>query len=360
MEQLAAILDPERFPYPFLDQVYFGNDVRTYLTAVIVLIGFYILFRFILFLILKSLRNQSKKTNTTLDDALVEVLEKSRWVAFLLIIIVYIDVAFQFLPQTEAIFDGVFNIVVVFAIVRVINFVIAYIAERIIRKKQEATEEFSIRFISKSCRALTWVFGGLFLISSFGYDISSLVAGLGIGGVAVALAVQSILSDLISSISIQLDKPFKVGDFIQVGPQMGTVKYIGLKTTRITSFEGEEIVMSNKQLTESTINNYGKLKRRRYRDTIGVEYGTSLAKMKKIPEAIKKIIDKVPDTTFDRAHFKNFGDSAKQFEVVYYVDSKEFVTHLDRRQEINLEIQKFFEKNKIEFAFPSRTVYLKK
>lgn len=337
-----------------------GNDLRTYVIAAIVLAGIFLFFKFLFLILFRRLEKYAKKTKTDIDDAVVLLIQKHRWLLFVVFALFYIELILE-LPETvETVIAGLFNITVVILVVRVANYWVDYTTEKHVKGKKNSAEQFSIRFIGKAIKILSWVFGVLFLISSFGYNISSLVAGLGIGGLAVALAVQNILGDLISCISIYLDKPFRVGDYIVIENQMGTVKSIGLKTTRITSLQGEEIVISNKRLTETDINNYGRMRKRRVVIPLGVTYGTPLVKMKKIPAQLKKIIDSVSDATFDRAHFKTFGDFSKTFELVFYVDSKDYYTYMNRLQEVNHKIQKHFEKSKIEFAFPTQTLYLKK
>lgn len=339
---------------------FLGNDLRTYAVALLVIIAVYIFFRFLFMLFFSRLEKYAKHTKTDIDDTVIAMIENNQWVVFLTISMIYIDVALKFTEYFEKIVHGAVNIVVVFLIIRVLSHWVGYTVAKLASKKTNAAEQFSVEIIGKSIKFLIWVFAILFLISSFGYNISSLIAGLGIGGLAIALAVQNILGDIISAVSIYLDKPFKVGDYIVVGTQMGTVKHIGLKTTRVTSLQGEEIVFSNKKLIESEINNFGKMKQRRVVIPIGVTYDTKLDKMKKVPMALQKIVKSVKDTTFDRAHFKTFADSSKIFELAFYVESKDYYTYLDRLQEVNLEIQKFFEEEKIEFAFPTQTVYLHK
>lgn len=337
-----------------------GNEVKTYVIAALVLAGIFVFFRFLFMIIFKRLENYAKHTKTDVDDAVVILLERNRWVVFLVLAFLYIDVALTLPEGVNEIIKAFFNITAVVLAVRVANYWVCYFTEKIALEKENTAEEFSVRFLAKAIKVLVWIFGILFLISSFGYNISSLIAGLGIGGLAVALAVQNILADLISCISIYLDKPFEVGDYIVVDTQMGTVKSIGIKTTRITSLQGEEIVMSNKRLTEVDINNYGKMKKRRVIILLGVVYKTPLTKMKAIPKNLKKIVESVDDTTFDRAHFKMFGPSSKDFELAFYVESKDYYTYMDRLEDVNLKIQQYFEKNKISFAFPTQTLYLKK
>ena len=192
-----------------------------------------------------------------------------------------------------------------------------------------------------------------------GIEITALVASLGIGGIAVALAIQNILSDIFASLTITLDKPFVLGDFIIVGDMMGAVENIGLKTTRIRSLSGEQLVFSNNDLLSSRIRNFKRMYQRRVPFKIGITFDTPLEKIRKIPPKIKEIIESLPDTRFDRAHFQAHGAHSLDFEIVYYVDGPDFNRYMDRQQAINLAIHEFFLEEGIEFAFPTQTIYLK-
>jgi small-conductance mechanosensitive channel len=184
------------------------------------------------------------------------------------------------------------------------------------------------------------------------------VAGLGIGGIAVALAIQNILGDLFASLSIALDKPFVIGDFIIVDQLLGTVEHIGLKTTRIRSLSGEQIVFSNADLLNSRIRNYKRMYERRVVFSIGVTYQTPYEKLASIGTTLKEIIESQPDVRFDRAHFREYADSSLNYEVVYYVKSPDYNRYMDIQQAINLEIYRRFQDGGIEFAYPTRTLYL--
>jgi small-conductance mechanosensitive channel len=191
-----------------------------------------------------------------------------------------------------------------------------------------------------------------------GVQITPLIASLGISGIAVALAVQNILSDLFASLSIVLDKPFVIEDFIIVDNFMGTVEHIGLKTTRLRSLSGEYLVFSNNDLLKSRIRNYTRMLERRVVFSIGVTYQTPLEKLKQIPPTIRKIIESQEAVRFDRAHFQGYGDFALKFEVVYYVLNPDYNRYMDIQQSINLAIFESFEKEGIDFAYPTQQLYI--
>lgn len=208
-------------------------------------------------------------------------------------------------------------------------------------------------------RVVVWVIAALVMLDNLGFNITTLMASLGIGGIAVALAVQNILGDIFSSVSIALDKPFVIGDFIIVDSYMGTVEYVGMKTTRLRSLGGEQIIFSNTELLKQRIRNYKRMQERRVLFEFGIAYETPLEDIERIPHMVKEIVDaNAPDTRFDRAHFKSYGDSALQFEVVYYVLDPDYNKHMDIQQRINLALLRRFREHGIGFAYPTRTLHL--
>ncbi|MBN2158949.1 MAG: mechanosensitive ion channel family protein [Spirochaetes bacterium] len=218
----------------------------------------------------------------------------------------------------------------------------------------------SVRGISTFINIIVWSIGAIFIIDNLGFNISAVVTGLGIGGVAIALASQTILHDLFNYFVIFFDQPFKIGDFIVIDNKMGTIEKIGIKTTRIKSLQGEEIVLSNTDLTNSRIHNYKKMEKRRVLMTIGVVYQTAAELIDAIPGVIREIVDKTEGVMFDRAHFKEYGDSGLIFEIVFYILSADYNYFMDKQHEINLEIFKKFSELKIDFAYPTSTLYIEK
>ena len=207
-------------------------------------------------------------------------------------------------------------------------------------------------------RVAVWSLALLLLFENLGFDVTALVAGLGIGGIAVALAAQSVLGDLFSSLAIVLDRPFEVGDFIVFGDQNGTVEKIGIKTTRIRSLSGEQIACSNTDLMNSRVHNFKRMIERRVLFVLGTTYDTPQDKLESIPGTVREVVEAQELARFDRAHFRSFGDSALEFEVVYWVLSPDYNTYMDVQQAINFAIFRAFGENGIEFAFPTRTLYV--
>ena len=228
-------------------------------------------------------------------------------------------------------------------------------------KTVSKVDDMLVPLIGKTIRITVLVVIILLVVEQISQeDIKSILAGLGIGGIALALAAQDTLKNFFGSLVIIADKPFEIGDFIVVGSNNGIVKKIGIKTTRIQTLQGEELIISNKELTESRIQNFGRMRERRIQFNFGVCYETPLEKLKKIPEIVKEIITNIEKTRLDRVHFKEFGDSALIFEVVYYVLSPDYSEYMDIQQKINFALKESFEKEKIEFAYPTQTIYLAK
>jgi small-conductance mechanosensitive channel len=207
-------------------------------------------------------------------------------------------------------------------------------------------------------RVSVWAVVFLLALDNLGINITALVAGLGVGGIAVALAAQNIISDLFASLSIVLDKPFVLGDFLVIGEFAGNVEKVGLKTTRVRSLSGEQLVFSNNDLLGSRIRNYGRMFERRIVFSIGVIYSTPQEKLEQIPRIVEDIIVKQESARFDRAHFQKFGDYSLNFEIVYYVESSDYRLYMDIQQAVNLEIFRRFADEGIEFAYPTQTLFV--
>ena len=215
----------------------------------------------------------------------------------------------------------------------------------------------AILFLLKAAIAMFALF---ILLDNIGIKVSALIAGLGVGGIAVALAAQAFLGDIFSFITILFDRPFEVGDFIVFGSESGIVEHVGIKTTRIRSIGGEQIVVSNTNLTNALVHNHKRMQQRRVALKLGVTYQTQKNELRDIPEILKDIIKSVKETQFDRAHFVSFGDSSLNFEIVYFVLNGDYNKYMDIQQEINYKIFDEFNKRKIDFAYPTQTLFVSK
>src|SRR6185369_11730513 len=217
----------------------------------------------------------------------------------------------------------------------------------------------ALELISFVARIAMWAIVLLLVLNHLGVNITALVAGLGVGGVAVALALQNVLGDLLASLAIVLDKPFVVGDTIAVGDVTGQVERVGIKTTRLRSVDGEQLVVANADLLKSRIHNFRQMTERRVLFGLGIAYETPQDKREAVPALLREIVLAQKGVRFDRAHFKGFGDSALLLEVVYYVLDRDYNVYMDAQQAINLEIGRRFRDEGIEFAYPTRTVFLR-
>ncbi|HKB78073.1 MAG TPA: mechanosensitive ion channel family protein [Thermoanaerobaculia bacterium] len=226
------------------------------------------------------------------------------------------------------------------------------------RTESDPSSVTTIRAFRFASVLALWCVAFLLVLSNLGIEVTPLVTTLGIGGVAVALAVQSVLGDLFASLSIVLDKPFLVGDAIGVSEDVGIVERIGLKTTRLRSLSGEQLVYANSELLKIKIHNYKRMQRRRVVFHVGVVYQTSADTLARIPSLVRKAVEDATPTTFDRCHFMNFGDSAYEFETVFYVESPDYNVYMDANQAVYLGVVRAFEAEQIDFAYPTRTLFV--
>lgn len=340
-----------------------GNLGKDYLIFLGIFIALLIVLKIFKIYILNYLKKLSKKSKTELDDTIIEFIDSVDW-KFFIFISIYIASKTLTLPELiNKLLNYALLIVLVYYGVKFLHKIIDYFAKKQIEKRlQEEKEEdtTAIAVLSKIVKISVWVVAFLLILSNLGFNITSLVAGLGIGGIAIAFALQNVLEDLFSSFTIYFDKPFKKGDFIIIGQDMGTVKHIGIKSTRIQTLQGQELVVSNRELTNTRINNYKKMERRRIVFAFGVEYGTSTRKLKVINSIIENIFKRIKMADLDRVHFKEFGNFSLNYEVVYYLNTNDYTKYMDTQQEINLAIKRQFEKHAIEMAFPTQTIYVKK
>ena len=303
----------------------------------------------------------AKKTKTTLDDEVLKNIKKPIYF-FVLLVGAYYSLEFlsilkPYSTELARIFTIAEILLVTFIITRVINVVVVWYSKRRAKKKMS---EHILFILKKIVNAAIFLFAFLIILDVFDVNLSGAVVGLGVGGIAIAFALQNVLSDVFSAFSIYFDRPFEIGDFIIVGDYAGTVKKIGIKSTRVQLLQGEELVLANSVLTNTSLRNFKKLRKRRIVFHFGVTYDTPIEKLKKIPDMVRKIVDGNELATVDRIHFKEFGDFSLNFEIVYYMNSKDYAKYMDTQQEINFAIKEAFEKEGIEMAFPTQTIFLNK
>jgi len=341
----------------FLQFQFLGNSLGNYLIALVVFLGLLLVFKIVQVILFKYFHELAQKTKTEIDDVFLEILQKIKPPFYFFVALYFALKSIQINPWADKILSAILMAWITYQVI--VSFQI--LINRLVKKRiaKDANSEVAIELLGKILKGILWGIGLLFILSNLGINITSLIAGLGIGGIAVAFALQNILADLFSSFAIFFDKPFQVGDFIVVGGNYkGTVEKIGIKTTRLKSLQGEELVISNKELTSAKIQNFGKIQERRVAIKIGVAYETPLEKLKNIPKIIEEIINSVDNVRFDRAFFVTYGDFALIFEIVYFVESSDYVVHLKAQQDILFKLKEEFEKQGIEFAYPTQTIHL--
>lgn len=357
---LILVMNNTNIVINLLQKTLWGNTLWSWLLSLTLILAVFLIFRLVRVAVVKRIHGPSEEKAW---DRLIDNLIQRTRDPLILLVILWIGVQILQLPPK---LSGLLNTLAVIAMFLQLglwgNAVVSYV---IARKVEEAKEDDlsrasaygAISFIS---RVILWSLVVLLALDNLGFNITTLVAGLGVGSVAIALAVQNILGDVFCSISILLDKPFEVGDFIVVGDKLGVVDRIGIKSTRIKALQGEQLVISNSDLTGSRIQNFKQMNERRVPFRIGVIHQTPAEVLEKIPEMIKTIIENTPNTRFDRAHFCKFGDFSLEFEIVYYVLSSDYNMYMDAQQEINLAMCREFEKAGIKFAYPTQTVFVEK
>jgi small-conductance mechanosensitive channel len=340
-----------------------GNSGEKYLLALGIFLGLLIIFKFIKLIIINKLEKIAKKTTTKIDDTMVKIIKEVKPSIYFFLSLFLALKYLSFPIEVNKILNAGLILIIVYQLSKSAQIFINLISKRIINKNKEENKEtnkYVVKNIGLIAKILIWTFAILIILANWVVNITSIIAGLGIGGVAIAFALQNILEDIFSSFSIFIDKPFKVGDFILVGSDSGVVEKIGIKTTRIKTLSGEELVVSNKELTTARVHNYKKMEQRRVAFSLGLCYETSLEKLKKVPKIIEETITQIDSTKFSRVHFKNYGDFSLNFEIVYFINSSDYDLYMDIQQEINFKIKEEFAKNEIEFAYPTQTVLLQK
>ena len=345
----------------FLSRTLLGAPLHQWVLFLAVAAGLFLALRAVWAVGLARLKRTAERTTTTYDDYAVGVLARTRWfgelgaAVFLALYCADLNGDSATEPALRA-----FALVLLFVqigywgtglidVVLARGFRAAGATEGTRRSAAGVVRWFGLVFV--------WGIVFLLILSAFHVEITPLIAGLGVGGIAVAFALQQILSDVFCSVAIVLDRPFEVGDFIVVGDYLGAVEHIGIKTTRLRSLGGEQIVMSNSDLLGSRIRNFKRMEERRVVFGFGVLYSTDAGQLERIPPLVQQIILDQKDTRFDRAHFQAFGDSAVQFEVVYYVLTADYNRYMNIQQAINLELLRRFRELGVEMAYPSRTLY---
>ncbi len=338
----------------------FDNALRDYLLAITIFVVTMIVFKTIKYQVIKKLRHAANKTKADIDDLLIKIIDKVGW-HFYVFFGIYFATNFIQLPTIiTTIFSYVVPIVVVFIIVRSAQQVVNYGILKVTKEKEPENGQSIANILGRIAKGTLWSLAFLYIITLFGYDPTTIVASFGVAGIVLAFGLQHVLSDVFASFSIFFDKPFNVGDFITVGGNWGIVKKVGIRSTRIESLQGQEIIIPNQELTSAEIHNYKKMEKRRIQFSFGLIYDTSSEKIEKALEITKQVVSSVDLVDLGRVHFKEYGDFSLNFEIVYHVKTSDYNKYMDIQQEINLKLKKEFEKEQIDFAYPTQTVIINK
>ncbi|HNR65847.1 MAG TPA: mechanosensitive ion channel family protein [Atribacterota bacterium] len=343
-------------------QVYFQNRIIDYLMALLIFIIASLTIRFLKNFSIKILEGLAGKKGTKIDKRFVDAFQDR--IKPFINLLYFAAFYFSFYQlKIPIIIESYFNIIIIalfiFYTVKSIISIFSYFLENYwIKKEKDGTRITALRGIETFLKIMVWSIAFIVFLDNLGVQISALLAGLGIGGIAIALASQNILGDLFSYFIIFFDRPFEIGDFLSIDNFSGTIESIGIKTTRIRSLGGEELIFSNTNLVNSRLRNYKRMKKRRVSFNFGVTQQTSLEQLKEIPDILNNILQEISGASLDRAHFSAFGDYGLIFEVVYYVNNRDYNQYMDIQQEINLRLKEELEKRSIKFAYPTQTVLL--
>lgn len=337
-------------------ETYWGNTVFQYAVALLIF-AFTVL---VIMLIKKGFLSYSarfaEKSSTLIDNAIIEMVGTVSapfyWFASLVFALQYLHLS----PVVSAIINRIFIIWFIIQAIVAFQIFIDFIISEKVRTNTKAGSAMISGILSGLIKIGLWLTALLFILSNFGVDITSLIAGLGIGGIAIALAAQSILGDLFSSIAIFFDRPFVIGDYIDIGTNSGTVQKIGIKTTRIRALSGEEIVIPNKDIAAARISNYRRMKERRAIIDVAVPYGTDSKTLEKIPALLEVSVADVGHASFRNAYLIKMGPSALIFELVYLIDDRDYELYLQAKQAILFNIVRTFAKHKIALIAPGQVL----
>ncbi len=340
-----------------------GNAPGVWASAFGAALVTYLALRLLAGVLVARLAELASSTRTRWDDIVTHALRKTKGLV-LLVVALYAGSLPLDLP--ERLTSSVQHLAVIAFLVQAGLWVSAGIRQWIeVTREERAAEDaaavMTMNVIGIAVRIVLWSMVLLLALDNLGVDVTALVAGLGVGGIAVALAAQNILGDLFASLSIVLDKPFVLGDFLIIDDMLGSVEEIGLKTTRVRSLSGEQLVFSNTDLLNSRIRNYGRMFERRVLFEVGVTYDTGREFLERIPGMIREAIESHGrDVRFDRAHFARYGDFALEFEIVYYVTGPDYNRYMDIQEAVNLEIHRRFDEAGIDFAYPTQTLFVRR
>lgn len=344
----------------------FGVNERTFNAIAFLAITFILFFflRILFKFFTTRLQKLSERTDNKIDDVAFQIVHRTNSLFFLTVALYLAANATEIPTKMHAFIGKLFVVVGLMQVASWVTYLSAFFIEKYTalhrNDQNDGSYQMVQNFLQFLARVVIWITICLLILDNLGVNITALVTGLGVGGIAIALAVQNMLGDLFASLSIVLDKPFVIGDSITVGESSGTVEKIGLKTTRLRATSGEQLIFANNDLLKSRIQNFKRMRERRIVFNFGIIYQTPIELVKVVPEVCQKIVNGIKNVRFDRAHFQKFGSSSLDYELVYFVLTPDYHTYMDIQQRINLELLAEFKKRGIEFSFPSQTLYIDK
>lgn len=346
-------------PMELLESEFFGNSAKLWLTAGIVFSLLLVALVVLRLALLKRLQWKAKLTPGIWDDVVVVLLERTQ---FWLPLLVSLRVATHFLtlpPKVDRPLDLLFSFGLLLQIGLWLNHALSFLGETYSNRalEKDAGRATTVRALVLIAKIALWVLVSLLLLDNWGVKVAPFVAGLGIGGVAIALAVQNILGDLFASLSIVLDKPFVIGDSIAVGTESGTVERIGLKTTRVRSVTGEQLIFSNSDLLQSRVRNFKRMEERRVELNFGVTYETSSQNLSRIRTIVTEILAGIQGVRLDHCFLHQLGASSLDFRTIFWIQSGDYRLFTEKYHEAALALIERFRKEGIDFAYPTQTVY---
>ncbi len=345
-----------------LELIFNPTNEKIIHTVLIFLILYMVLY-LIKITIISSINKNAEKTKTQLDDLAKNIINSYGSLFYIFIPLYFTS---QIVSITNTIDDYLYKFSIIFfayyivkTLTGIANFGFAYFMES--QDKENKVDPALLKVVNSIVQIMLWIVATIIILQNFNFNLSALIGGLGITGIAVAFALQNVLKDIFAFFSILFDKPYKPKDFIVIdNSQMGTVKKISLRSTRLKTLQGEELIIPNQQMTDAQIRNYKQMKKRRVEFSIGVSYTTSDAKLKKIPKIVKKIVNSVDLCKFKYCRLKKLDQYSLIFEIIYHVDSPKYDLYMETREKINIEIIKKFKSNKINIPFPTQEIHMKK
>lgn len=337
-----------------------NNTIQDYILSTAIMVGLVIGFSVAKQILVSRIRFLSIKTKSDLLHLVADLLAKIGAPVFIVSSLYIATLSLDLKESLQFIIRYAFVFVVTIRGIRLLHDASSFGIEKTYKRARpnDPGADTAVKNLRHVVGWALWILGSVFVLDNLGVNISAVVAGLGIGGIAVAMASQSVLGDAFSAIAIFVDKPFQVGDAIMVGDLSGTVEHVGIKTTRIRSIHGEQLIFSNSDLTGSRIRNLKRMTERRISFEFGITYQTTTDQLKRIPGIVRDLFKSLNQVKLDRVHFKKFGDSALVYEVAYFVLSPDYNVYMDKQEALNIALKEAFEREGINFAYPTQTLYV--